>query len=142
MLGLSLLVLLLAWMTCSAALVPVNFAAGRDTKWSYGVSVANYDAGAAFTESYNDAEHLLIDSHISSRSYGPGTGSLEASINSEVIGSAHIAWQSVEQGRLGRPMVVGRSVEDMTGVFSVEKFIQLWSGNSSGEVSIDWLPCF
>jgi len=136
-----LLALLLAWTTCAAAIVPVSFV-GRDAKWSYGVSVANYDAGAAFSESYSNAEHLLIDSHISTRSYGPGIGALEASINSEVIGSAHIAWLSAEPGRLGRPNIVGRSVEDMIGVFSVEKFVQLWSGNLSGEVSIDWLPCY
>jgi hypothetical protein len=60
-----------------------------------------------------------------------------------VIGSAHIAWQSVDPDTTikGRHPILGRSIEDLTGVFSIEKFIQLWSGSQPGEVSVDWLPC-
>lgn len=71
------------------------------------------------------------------------TGGLEASINSNVIGKAHIAWQSIDPigSSMGRHKLLGRSVEDLTGVFSIEKFIQLWSDSPPGEISVDWLPC-
>ncbi len=71
-------------------------------------------------------------------------GGLQASINSNVIGKAHIAWQSYDpdSNAKGRHSLSGRSVEDLTGVFSIEKFIQLWSESSLGEVCIDWLPCY
>ncbi len=74
---------------------------------------------------------------------GMSGGGLEASINSNVIGQAHIAWQSFDPGTTinGRHPLIGRSVEDLTGVFSIEKFIQLWSGSTPGEISVDWLPC-
>lgn len=70
-------------------------------------------------------------------------GGLEASINSNVIGKAHIAWQSFDPSisSKGRHQLLGRSVEDLIGVFSIEKFIQLWSGSRPGEISVDWLPC-
>ncbi len=78
------------------------------------LSVRNYDSGAVLTEAYTNIEQLKRNTQISTRSYGiddsandPG-GSLEASINSNVIGSAHIAWQSVDpmadsKGRHPRP---------------------------------------
>ena len=113
------------------------------------LSVRNYDSGAVLTEAYTNIEQLERNTQVSTRSYGkddsandPG-GSLEASINSNVIGSAHIAWQSVDPiaDSKGRHPILGRSIEDLTGVFSIEKFIQLWSGSQPGEVSVDWLPC-
>lgn len=112
------------------------------------LTVKNYDAGASLTESYSDMEHLQINTQINTRAYenksdGNGAGGLEASINSNVIGKAHIAWQSFDPGSSGkgRHQLLGRSVEDLTGVFSIEKFIQLWSGSLPGEISVDWLPC-
>jgi hypothetical protein len=113
------------------------------------LSVRNYDSGAVLTEAYTNIEKLERNTQVSTKSYGmddsaadPG-GSLEASINSNVIGSAHIAWQSVDPDTTikGRHPILGRSIEDLTGVFSIEKFIQLWSGSQPGEVSVDWLPC-
>jgi hypothetical protein len=113
------------------------------------LSVRNYDSGAVLTEAYTNIEQLERNTQVSTRSYGkddsandPG-GSLEASINSNVIGSAHIAWQSVDPiaDSKGHHPILGRSIEDLTGVFSIEKFIQLWSGSQPGEVSVDWLPC-
>jgi len=113
------------------------------------LSVRNYDSGSVLTEAYTNIEQLERNTQVSTRSYGtddltsdPG-GSLEASINSNVIGSAHIAWQSVDPiaDSKGRHPILGRSIEDLTGVFSIEKFIQLWSGSQPGEVSVDWLPC-
>ena len=121
------------------------------------LSVKNYDAGASLTESYTGIEHLERNTKVNTRAYGTqsnaqaaggslgnsSAGGLEASINSNVIGKAHIAWQSFGPSISGKGhrQLLGRSVEDLTGVFSIEKFIQLWSGSSPGEISVDWLPC-
>lgn len=73
------------------------------------------------------------------------TGVLEANLNSNVIGVAHIGWLSrdplAENNLKGRHAEYGRSVEDLTGVFSIEKFIQLWGNSTCGAISVDWLPC-
>jgi hypothetical protein len=73
------------------------------------------------------------------------TGVLEASLNSNVIGVAHIGWISrdplADNQLKGRHAEYGRSVEDLTGVFSIEKFIQLWGNSTFGAISVDWLPC-
>jgi hypothetical protein len=73
------------------------------------------------------------------------TGVLEANLNSNVIGVAHIGWISrdpmAEKNLKGRHAEYGRSVEDLTGVFSIEKFIQLWGNSTCGAISVDWLPC-
>ncbi|MCK9442653.1 MAG: hypothetical protein M0Q13_14685 [Methanothrix sp.] len=125
--------------------------------------VNNYDTGASLTESYTDIEHLERNTQVNTRAYGTesaasdanGTdagssstagsreGGLEASISSNVIGKAYISWQSFDpiSSRNGRRQLLGRSVEDLTGVFSIDKFIQLWSGSRPGEISVDWLPC-
>ena len=114
--------------------------------------VQNYDAGASVTESYRDFEHLDKETEVVSRSYNAsndendsarGNATLDVHINSDVIGKAHIAWQSkdVTPGTLGRHPVYGRSAEDLIGVFSIEKFIQLWSNNTVGTLNLNWLPC-
>ena len=41
----------------------------------------------------------------------------------------------------GRHAEYGRSVEDLTGVFAIQKFIQLWGNSTCGAISVDWLPC-
>jgi len=73
------------------------------------------------------------------------TGVLEANLNSNVIGVAHIGWLSrdpmADPQLKGRHAEYGRSVEDLTGVFSIEKFIQLWGNSTCGAISVDWLPC-
>ena len=64
--------------------------------------VKNYEAGASLTEAYNNIEKLDRNTKVNTRFYGSGAGcvagqgSLEASISSNVIGQAHIAWQSVD----------------------------------------------
>lgn len=111
--------------------------------------VKNYDTGATMTEAYTDFEHLERNTEVrtsaggSDGSTASGGGALEASINSNVIGKAHIAWQSVDPNpdAKGRHQIIGRSIEDLTGVFSIEKFIQLWADSQPGEISVDWLPC-
>jgi hypothetical protein len=73
------------------------------------------------------------------------TGVLEANLNSNVIGVAHIGWISrdplADNQLKGRHAEYGRSVEDLTGVFTIEKFIQLWGNSTCGAISVDWLPC-
>ena len=115
--------------------------------------VKNYDAGASVTESYTDFEHLDKETEIVSRSYNKsntnkkdytrGNASLEVHINSNVIGKSHIAWQSkeVKPDFKGWHATYSRVSEDLTGVFNIEKFIQLWSNSTLGSVSLDWLPC-
>lgn len=123
----------------------MNNAGQKDT-----LSVRNYDAGASLTEAYAGIEHLERNTRVNTSAYmaqsdasDAQAGGLEASINSNVIGKAHIAWQSFDPGisSKGRHQLFGRSVEDLTGVFSIERFVQLWSGSLPGEISVDWLPC-
>ncbi|OPY50463.1 MAG: hypothetical protein A4E48_01861 [Methanosaeta sp. PtaU1.Bin060] len=140
-----------ALISGSLAEMPLGFYRAMDNGGQREVlSIRNYETGASFTEDYTDLEHLERNTEVSTRSSadpstaGGGSGTLEASINSNVIGKAHIAWQSVDQesaGSHGRHPLMGRSIEDLTGVFSIDKFIQLWSDSRPGEVSVDWLPC-
>jgi hypothetical protein len=116
------------------------------------ICVKNYDAGASFTESYRDFEHLEKETQIVSRSYNTsknqsdftsGNASLDVRMASSVVGKAHIAWQSKEilPDQMGRHATYSRATEDLTGVFNIEKFIQLWSNSTLGSVRTDWLPC-
>ena len=112
------------------------------------LSIRNYGAGASVTEAYSNSQKLERITEINARSFGPSgqgcePGALEASINSNIIGKAHIAWQSIDPwpNSKGHHVLLGRSVEDLAGVFSIQKFIQLWSNSTPGEVSVDWLPC-
>jgi len=132
--------------------MPVSYQTGTyDVKWIEKLCVQNYRIGSALTEMYTHAEHLQKTTEVKTRLYGADcvenccTGVLEANINSNVIGVAHIGWVSknpeADENLKGRHAEYGRSVEDMTGVFSIEKFIQLWGNSTCGAVSVDWLPC-
>jgi hypothetical protein len=153
--------------------MPVSYQTGTyDQKWTDKLCVQNYKIGAVMTEMYTHAEHLQKTTEVKTRSYDNEklsfgisatdngterhfsvqypptpccTGVLEANLNSNVIGVAHIGWISrdpVADPQLkGRHAEYGRSVEDLTGVFSIEKFIQLWGNSTCGSVSVDWLPC-
>jgi hypothetical protein len=119
--------------------------------------VQNYAIGAVLTEMYSHAEHLQKSTEVKTRIYETRdpqdfeswprccTGVLEANLNSNVIGVAHIGWISrdptADPQLKGRHAEYGRSVEDLTGVFSIEKFIQLWGNSTCGAISVDWLPC-
>ena len=116
------------------------------------ICVKNYDAGASFTESYRDFEHLERETQVESRSYNTsnnqsdltlGNASLEVAMRATVQGKAHIAWQSrdILPDRMGRHATYSRASEDLTGVFNIEKFIQLWSNSTLGSIGTDWLPC-
>ena len=145
--------------------MPVSYQTGTyDQKWVEKLCVQNYRIGAVLTEMYTHAEHLQKTTEVKTRGYGLTknysedgkyddangcppccTGVLEANLNSNVIGVAHIGWLSrdpVADSQLkGRHAEYGRSVEDLTGVFSIEKFIQLWGNSTCGAISVDWLPC-
>ncbi len=148
-----LMTLAVILMSSALAEMPLGFTAAMNNGGQKDIlCVRNYDTGASLTEAYTDIEHLNRNTQISTRSASTDSsgidssclsGGLEASINSQVIGKAHIAWQSVDPGTIinGRHPLIGRSVEDLTGVFSIEKFIQLWSGSQPGEISVDWMPC-
>ena len=132
--------------------MPISYQTGEyDAKWVDKLCVQNYRIGAVLTEMYSHAEHLQRTTEIKTRGYDNScvenccTGVLEANINSNVIGVAHIGWISrdPEPNKLlkGRHAEYGRSVEDLTGVFAVEKFVQLWGNSTCGAISVDWLPC-
>ncbi len=147
--------------------MPVSYQTGTyDQKWVEKLCIQNYRIGAVLTEMYTHAEHLQKSTEVKTRGYGyyargtaqtrlnsfddavPTpccTGVLEANLNSNVIGVAHIGWISrdpkADNQLKGRHAEYGRSVEDLTGVFSIEKFIQLWGNSTCGAISIDWLPC-
>ena len=134
--------------------MPVSYQTGTyDQKWVEKLCVQNYRIGAVLTEMYTHAEHLQKTTEVKTRGYSNAsvgcpaccTGVLEANLNSNVIGVAHIGWISRDpspDGQLkGRHAEYGRSVEDLTGVFSIEKFIQLWGNSTCGAISVDWLPC-
>ncbi|MDM7913423.1 MAG: hypothetical protein QUS09_10025 [Methanotrichaceae archaeon] len=133
--------------------MPVSYQTGTyDQKWVEKLCVQNYRIGAVLTEMYSHAEHLQKTTEVKTRGYGADcldvdccTGVLEANLNSNVIGVAHIGWLSrdpmPERNLKGRHAEYGRSVEDLTGVFSIEKFIQLWGNSTCGAISVDWLPC-
>jgi hypothetical protein len=137
--------------------MPVSYQTGTyDQKWVEKLCVQNYRIGAVLTEMYTHAEHLQKTTEVKTRSHCQGesrdspsgkccTGVLEANLNSNVIGVAHIGWISrdpkADDQLKGRHAEYGRSVEDLTGVFSIEKFIQLWGNSTCGAISVDWLPC-
>ena len=137
--------------------MPVSYQTGTyDQKWVEKLCVQNYRIGAVLTEMYTHAEHLQKTTEVKTRGYqnvcseptnngNCCTGVLEANLNSNVIGVAHIGWISrdPEPNRLlkGRHAEYGRSVEDLTGVFAIQKFIQLWGNSTCGAMSVDWLPC-
>jgi hypothetical protein len=133
--------------------MPVSYQTGTyDQKWVDKLCVQNYEIGAVLTEMYTHAEHLQKTTEVKTRGYNDPnvtpsccTGVLEANLNSNVIGVAHIGWISREPQAdpqlKGRHAEYGRSVEDLTGVFSIEKFIQLWGNSTCGAISVDWLPC-
>ncbi|MHC1688556.1 MAG: hypothetical protein AB9879_12690 [Methanothrix sp.] len=131
--------------------MPVSYQTGTyDQKWVEKLCVQNYRIGAVLTEMYTHAEHLQKTTEVKTRAYNVAqtaccTGVLEANLNSNVIGVAHIGWisrdPSADSQLKGRHAEYGRSVEDLTGVFSIEKFIQLWGNSTCGAISVDWLPC-
>ncbi len=138
--------------TANSAMPDSFYKAMSNMRTENTICVKNYDAGASFTESYRDFEHLERETQVESRSYNtsnnqsdltPGNASLEVAMRATVQGKAHIAWQSrdILPDRMGRHATYSRASEDLTGVFNIEKFIQLWSNSTLGSMRTDWLPC-
>jgi len=135
--------------------MPVSYQTGTyNQKWIEKLCVQNYRIGAVVTEMYTHAESLQKHTEVKTRLYSMNeacytkccSGVLEAQFKSSVIGVAHIGWLSKDptadsKNLKGRHAEYGRSVEDLTGVFQIEKFIQLWGNSTCGEISVDWLPC-
>jgi hypothetical protein len=113
------------------------------------ICVKNYQVGSSITEAYTDFEHVNKDTQIISRAYNfsenrGGQAILEASISSDVTGNAHLAWQSRDPvpDEKGRYRIISLNKEDLTGVFSIDKFIQLWSNSTAENMTgLNWLPC-
>ncbi|MCU0637587.1 MAG: hypothetical protein MUE87_03070 [Methanothrix sp.] len=153
--GIEFLVLLAILITSTSALgdMPDSFyRAMSNVRAEETICVRNYDAGAGVIESYRDFQHLEKETEIISSSYNTsrnesdltrGNASLEVRMNSNVIGVAHIAWLSKDiiPDNAGRHATYSRAKEDLTGVFDIEKYIQLWSNSTLGSARLNWLPC-
>jgi hypothetical protein len=124
---------------------PTSYQTGTyDRKWTDKLSVANYDIGAVAFEDYTNAEHIQKSTEV--RTSGNDTSndrSLMMHINSNIIGVAHIGWVSkdTKQDGKGKYVEIGRSTEDLSGTFSVEKYIELLQNSTDYEARVDWLPC-
>jgi len=143
-----MIVMLVAIITFSlaAAEVPSSYyEAVAKMKNIDALCVKNYDAGASLAEAYTDFQYLNKNTEITSTSSENLTGSavLGARLDSEVIGSAQLVWQSLvlSPDITGRHVVLSRNEENLTGVFSVEKLIQLSSNYTIGGRGLEWLPC-
>jgi len=148
-----IMLIVFALISLGAADMPVSYYQAMNNMTPVDtLCVKNYDAGASVTESYFDFEHLDKETEVTSRSLNAsnnendnaaGNASLEFHIDSNVIGNAHVAWQSRDlmADITGRNAAYSIAGEDLTGVFSIEKFIQLWSNSTQGSVGPNWLPC-
>jgi len=122
---------------------PTSYQTGTyDQKWTDKLSVINRDAGASITEAYTNAEHIEKSTNVMTSGNITNNG-LEMHINSNVIGVAHIGWVSkdTEQNEKGRFVEIGKSAEDLTGTFSIEKYIELLQNSTNYETQVDMLPC-
>jgi len=102
-------------ISLGAADLPVSYyQAMSNMNPVYTLCVKNYDAGASVTESYTDFEHLDKETEVISRSLNTsdnendncaGNATLEVHINANVVGKAHVAWQSrdIFAGQSGPP---------------------------------------
>ncbi len=134
-------------LSLAAADMPASFYQAMGSMKNQDIlCVKNYQAGASFTEAYTDFESLEKDTQVVSRAPKDQTNynaALEANINSKVIGNARLAWQSVSPipSANGRHVVFSRNGDTLTGAFTIQKFLQLWSNSTILEARLDWLPC-
>src|SRR5574344_1414302 len=96
--------------------MPVSYQTGNfDAKWVDKLCVQNYKIGAVMTEMYSHAEHLQRSTEVKTRGYQNScvvnccTGVLEANINSNIIGVAHVGWMSRDP--MGSDALKGRHAE-------------------------------
>lgn len=122
---------------------PTSYQTGTyDQKWTDKLFVTNYDTGASVTEAYTNVEHIQKSTEVRTSGNGTNNG-LEMHVNSNVIGVAHIGWVSkdTKQDGKGKFVQIGKSTEDLTGTFSVEKYIELLQNSTNYEAQVDMLPC-
>lgn len=117
-----------------------------DRKWSSSICIKSYGAGGTITEDYRNLESLNTQISANSTSQILGCGpdsSLRAAVNTYAIGQAHSAWSSVNPvpNPLGRHDLVSQSSEDLTGVFSIIKTINIGPNSTSDNFALDWVPC-
>jgi hypothetical protein len=145
-----LAIIVAAFIATAAANMPASFYTAMNEMDNINMlCVKNYQGGAVFTERYTNFEHLEKDTTVVTRivrdqsNLRTNESILDASINSNVIGVAHISWQSLDPkpDTKGRHAMLGRYAEDLTGVFSINKLIQLWSNSSINVGGLDWIPC-
>ncbi len=148
-----IILVIIITISLAAAEMPSSFYQALNSMDNQDVlCVKNYDAGVSFTEAYTNFEHLEKDTQVASRSYNTsrnekdytsGNASLDAYIDSSVIGNAHIAWQSRDlmPDHIGRHVIYSSAADDLTGVFNIEKFLQLWSNSTLTDSNLQWLPC-
>jgi hypothetical protein len=148
-----IMLIVFALISLAAADMPASYyQAMNNMNTENTLCVKNYDAGASVTESYTDFEHLDKETEVTSRSLNTsdnendnraGNATLDVHINANVVGKAHVAWQSRDlmPDTAGRHAAYSLAAEDLTGVFSIEKFIQLWGNSTQGSVGPNWLPC-
>ena len=144
---LMLLVVTFILLSLAAADMPASFYQAMGNMKNQDIlCVKNYQAGASFTEAYTDFESLDKDTQVVSRAPKYQTNynaALEANINSKVIGNARLAWQSVSPipSAKGRHVIFSRNGDTLTGAFTIQKFLQLWSNSTILESRLNWLPC-
>jgi hypothetical protein len=131
-------------MLCSRAQAAPYVA--YDQKWDSQICVKNYEIGAVLTEEYSKAERLEGATTVRSFSNSSGCSSegiLEAGMRSDATGNLHSVWESVDNFHkaTGRHSLLSRDIEDLTGIFSIDRFIRLLPSSTNGSISIDWLPC-
>lgn len=144
-----LIILATTFTMISAGALSTPYRVSYDQKWSSEICVKNYEIGASLTEEYSKAERLEGKTSVRTYSNGSGCfpegqpGLLEAGMRSNATGALHSVWESVDPlpEATGRHSSISRNIEDLTGTFSVDRFIQLWPNSTTGSVSIDWLSC-
>lgn len=117
-----------------------------DRKWSSSICIKSYGAGGTVTEDYSNLESLKSQISADSTSQMLGCGpasSLRASVNTYAIGQAHSAWSSASPipNPRGRYDVTSQSSEDLTGVFSIIKTVNIGPNGTIDNFTLDWVPC-
>lgn len=144
----SISLIILALISITELAMPISVAIQYDQKWNSEICVKSYSEGALLINNYNRADRLEEYTSIEAGSNSTGCPSngpsgIKAELSANVSGRLHSISESVDAApeNIGRHAVLSRSIQDVTGIFSVDRFIQLWSNSTAGSVSIDWLPC-
>ncbi len=145
---LELILLIIMSLAAIALIIPPPAAIQYDQKWNSQVCVKSYSEGALLINDYSSAEYLSEFTSIGANSKSGGcslngTAGIKAELLANVSGKLHSVSESVDAAadNKGRHTVLSRNVQDVSGIFTVDRFIQLWSNSTAGSVSLDWMPC-